>query len=971
VRLLDDRRRLAVCAALSGGAGLIYEILWSRRLTEVFGHTTLAVATVAAAFMAGQAVGSTVSDGLARRYPGRGLRLYAVAELGVALFGWFSFGWLGLVERWASSGAHPVVLASAGAGAWFGVFLAALGPPTFLMGMALPLLVARAEGGDDAAAFGSLYGWNTLGGALGCFLAGVILPPWFGLALTLRTAAAMSAAAGLLAGFGVAGRADASPVSRNRLTPLFVVLAFVSGAVAMTCEVAWLRLLQLLLGSSTQTISLVLLVVLLGLGAGGLLYRFARTKLAPDERGWIWLQLGLAAWLLAGLFIFERSFYLAASVLADPASSFAFRLLAQAIFAGAFIFPGCLLMGLALPWLYGCARGESAGSDVGIFYGANASGCIVGSALAAFWLLPAFGMELTLRGAALLCVLLAGAVALRAGRGPALARKSPWAAAALGAAALALPRALDPALLSSGVYLYGPNFSSARSFKEFRRLAEASHLLYYADGLSTTVTVKEDSGGRHLQVNGKTDASTQSDRLTQLTIGYVPLLLNPLSGRVLVIGLGTGMTASTLAQSRLVHSISVVELEPRMAEAAEFFDADNGGLLRDPRLSLIFQDARLFLRANRDQYDIIAAEPSNPWVSGVASLYTRENLLNASRRLAPRGVYCQWLQAYRMSEKDFRSALATFASVFPHVFLYRAGTTTDYLMIGSNDGWTSGGSAYANALVDMSPALREGLARLQLDDPSQSVKPPRPRVDAHGHEAASEEGPRTRIAAPFKLLAGEFVLGDRAFRRYAAGAEINTDDRPSLEFSAPRYLFASEEQRIYLSLEAAREEELPAEFFPDKKTLDAKTVQTVLGKACLALDDFPRGLRLLRAAVERDPGDPRLSTDYARALIRIGRPDEAETLLLAVIARNPRFASAYFHLADLQSLRGDPKKALSWAERGLRLEPDDARANLSVGSLYLGVGKKDAAKRAFERALKGKLDEPTRRALQANLALWR
>ena len=951
MRRVDDRSRLVLCAVLSGCAGLVYEALWTRRLTEAFGHTTLAVATAAAAFMVGLAIGSLAADPLARRYPGGPLKMYALAEAAIGLFGWFSRGWLALIERWASSGRGIADLASANGAAWFGIFLAALAPATVLMGLTLPLLVMSYSAAERSAGdgFGRVYGWNTLGGALGCLLAGIVLPPWIGIGGSLRVAAALNGAAAAVA-VGIAPRRrETAEAAKNAMPAGFLVLSFLSGGVGMVCEIAWFRLLQLLLGSSTQTISLILVVIVLGLGLGSLCYRAACVRRAPDAGGWAWLQLLLAASLLAGLFGFDRLAYVGASILADPRFSYGTRLLIQGCFCAAIALPATVIMGLSLAWLFGWASGDRAASEVGVFYGANAAGCVVGSALTAFYLLPAWGMERTLRAAALLTVLTAGAVALRAFRRSGASRRQAGLAAGLAASIVLLPKALEPAILSSGVFLYGPNFAQSRTFREFREQALSEPLLFYADGLSATVTVKEGTGSRHLQINGKTDASTGTDRLTQLVIGYAPLMLNPLADRVLVIGLGTGMTAQALAQSARVHAVKIVELEPRVAEAAAFFDADNGGLLRDPRVSLVFEDARRFLSADGDAYDIITAEPSNPWVSGVASLYTRESFLKARRRLTAHGVFCQWMHAYRMSEDDFRSVLATFASVFPHVLLFRAGSTFDYLLIGSNEGWP--GTAAASALVDESPALRGGLARLQLQDSSRDS---------------------SRSAAPFDLLAGEFALGDQAFRRYAAGAALNTDDRPILEFSAPKHLFASDQEQIYASVESARNEEFPGEIFPDKVTLDAKTVQTVVAAASLSLQDLPRALRLLRAAFERDPADSRAESDYARALIRAGRPDDAETILLAVVARNPRFAPAYFHLADLHAMRGEIPKALSWAERGLRLDPKDPRANISVGSLYLGVGKKDAARRAFERALKVRpLDEPTRRRLEASLAHWR
>ncbi len=973
---LDDRRRLALCAFLSGAAGLIYEILWSRRLTETFGHTTLAVATASAAFMAGLAIGSLAADPLARRRPEFLLRFYALAEIGIGLFGWLSSGWLGFVARWA--GIHPSVGGFTGTSgaAWLALFIAALAPGTLLMGLTLPLLVLCArDRAKDAAAnsgldFGLVYGWNALGGVLGCLLAGVALPPSIGVGGSLRAAAGLSFSAAI-----VAATVAPAPALGKRgagggtLRAGFVGLSFLSGAIAMACEISWLRLAQLLLGSSIQTVGLMLAVIVLGLGLGSLAYNAASRRWPIDADGWVWLQFGLAASLLAGLYGYDRLVYFGAFILPDPRFSYGGHLVMSAFFCAAIALPACVVMGLSLPWLFGLACEQQSASEVGIFYGTNAGGCIAGAASAAFYLLPAWGMERTIRGAALIVVAAAGAVALRRIRTSAAGRRQLGFAAALAGAVVFLPKALDPAVLSSGVYLYGAIYREASSFAHFKALAASAPIVYYADGISATVAVKDDVGGRRLEINGKADASAVTDRLTQLVIGYVPLLINPTASRALVVGLGTGMTAQALSQSDRMRTIRIVELEPRVAEAAELFDSVNGGILQDPRVSIVFDDARRVLASDPDAYDIIAAEPSNPWISGAAGLYTRENFENARARLAPHGVFCQWLNAYGLSQRDFRSVLTTFAAVFPRVLLFRAGSPFDYVMAGSNDGWPA--AAYADGLVDRSRPLREALASLKLGKESGGPTRPPPEGPEPAAPPRAKAGPG-RISAPFELLAGEFALGDRAFRRAAAGARLNTDEYPSLEFSAPQSLYAGDERGIYDLIENARAEETPSELFPDKIALDTGVVEHVVGEASIALGDLPRGLRLAHEAYARAPADARSGTDYAQALIRASRPDEAETILLAVITRHPDFAPAYFHLADLHAMIGDTGKALSWAEHGLRLDPYNPRANMSAGSLYLGEGKKAAARRAFERGLKGApLDEPTRQALQTILARWK
>lgn len=913
---------------LSGCAGLIYEILWIRQLTEVFGHTTLAVSVVTAAFMAGLALGGAAADSLVAGGGGRLLRIYALCEAALAVFGWFSRDILRRLEPFAS--------ASVGIG-WFPIVLLALGPPTFLMGLTLPLLVAHGSDQDFSdQVLGHFYGFNTLGAALGCLLGGLWLPPRIGITATLRLAAGLNAAA--MAAALLAEEKQIAPDPRtNAVTRgpslLVLLLAFISGLAAFLCEVAWFRCLQLLMGSSIHTISLILFCLLSGIALGGIFYRRFAARLG-GVAGWVWIELALGLALWAGLASYERLFFLEASWSAWIQSTLTSRLLAHALFGIILIGPAAVFMGLSLPCLWAAfSHGGAGRAEIGSFYCANTAGSVAGSLLGAFVLLPAYGPERTLTAALLLNVGMAALVAL--GYRESGKRVLPAAMAGLIVVMALLRPAWDKNLISSGLFVTGLGYSGVSGLKELRERLKPARLRYYADGISATVSVKEyPDGKRSLQVNGKTDASSNLDLLTQMLLGYVPLMLRWNASDVLVIGLGSGVTAGTLGLSPAVKSIEVVEIEPRVREAAAFFSVENHGVLSDPRLSLVTADARHHLRVGARRYDIIVSEPSNPWISGIASLYTREHFFNVREHLSSKGVFCQWFHSYSMSEKDFRMVLETFSAVFPEVMLFRGGSTSDYLLLGSMAPWSADRRSIEEAVS--------------------------------GTAAIGDDLSRFRLAGALPLLGGSYVLEGADWRRYSQGAPFNTDDRPLLEFSASRNLYRNEEMAIYRSLENARGSELPS-FLRQGRKLEAGLLAEI-GAASLSLRDFPRAYRLLDEAVRRNPTDPRANLDFARLLDRIGFQRESERRLLSTAAKTPRFSEAFFYLGDLYARRGEAEKAIPWFQRGLSLEPDNSRANLSLGTLYLRLGKIKDARAVFERGLRSpRMDEQTRFLLREKI----
>ena len=247
--------------------------------------------------------------------------------------------------------------------------------------------------------------------------------------------------------------------------------------------------------------------------------------------------------------------------------------------------------------------------------------------------------------------------------------------------------------MTAGVYEYGLEWKDRPGFRLADLRAERS-LLFYEEGREAVVAVAEREGRRFLSVGGKTDAgSGREDVLTQKFIAHVPLLLHPAPKRVLVVGWGAGATAAAAALHP-IERLTCVEIEPATFRAAPFFEALSGRVRSDPRFEIAFRDGRTHLLRTRDLYDVVVSEPSNPWITGVANLFTREFYATALARLAPGGVFGQWFHYYRFEPADVKVELRTFAAVFPHASLWLVppvsgpnGPTlaADLLLVGSRE----------------------------------------------------------------------------------------------------------------------------------------------------------------------------------------------------------------------------------------------------------------------------------------------
>jgi spermidine synthase len=293
-----------------------------------------------------------------------------------------------------------------------------------------------------------------------------------------------------------------------------------------------------------------------------------------------------------------------------------------------------------------------------------------------------------------------------------------------------------------------------------RRPGPAVHsLLMYEEGPTSTVSVRQDWDIISMAINGRTNGSDREDMPTQVMLGQLPLLLAPNTKNALVVGYATGVTAGSMLQSP-IESLECVELEPSTIRGSRFFEHVNNKPLDDPRMRLIIDDARTYLRVTPTRFDIIVSEPSHPWVPGVANLFTEEFFKLGHDRLADEGVFVQWLQIYQLSTESLRSVLATFHRVFPHVSVFRVGGATkgkDLLLIGSR-------------------------RPLPLDLLMERAR------ERMSNSRVSAELARVNIKSEADVRSW-YVCDESRLGPAVAGAVINTDDNMHIETTVPREAF--------------------------------------------------------------------------------------------------------------------------------------------------------------------------------------
>jgi spermidine synthase len=741
----DPKRRflpvLLLLFAGSGCAALIYEVVWFQLLELIIGATAVSLGILLATFMGGMCAGSLL---LARfvprdRHP---LRIYALLELGIGAFG------LLILFAVPALGRGAVVL---------------LLPPTLLMGATLPAIARWVESTPAGVAWlGFFYGGNIAGAVAGSLLAGFYLLRLYDMAMATYVASALNAAMAALAWmlsartpYRVAeaapqGKARATAPLQGSRTAVYVAVAL-SGLAALGAEVVWTRILSLLFGGTVYTFSIIAGAFLFGLGLGSAVGAWLARDAQRPGMLLAGCQAGVAIAVAWGAALITRAFpYWPIDPALAPSPWFNFQIDTLRAFIA--VTPAACFWGASFPLALAAAgsRAEDPARLVGGIYAANTIGAVIGALIFSLLIIPAFGTQDAQR--ILIWTALAASLVLLAWTTPADARTPSGRRAAMALAALpiAAGAAASVAPVPPDVIAYGRQIATFKG----------ANFLYQGEGLNSSIAVSESEGGvRNFHVSGKVEASTEvHDMRLQRLLGHMSALMHPDPKSVLVVGFGAGVTAGSFVLHPGVTRIVICEIEPLIPRmVAPYFSKENYDVVSDPRVEIVYDDARHYILTTNEKFDVITSDPIHPWVKGAASLYTKEYFELVKSHLNPGGVVTQWVPLYQSTEDVIKSEVATFFDVFPF------GT------IWSNQ-YASGGG-YDVVMLAKPEALRFDPAALDA------------RLNRPDHARLEADLTQVELAGVDGLMS-TYAGQARDLRPWLADAQINTDRNLRLEYLA-------------------------------------------------------------------------------------------------------------------------------------------------------------------------------------------
>jgi predicted membrane-bound spermidine synthase/cytochrome c-type biogenesis protein CcmH/NrfG len=1000
------------CFFFSGAAGLVYQVVWTRMLTQIFGNTTYAIATVLSAFMAGLAIGSylfgKIADGRKNDF-----LLYGILEAGVGVYG-FAVPWLFMLAQKLYG---PIFGLNENYPFLFNLVLFALSFvllvfPTLLMGATLPVLSrfyvrSFAQFGRR---IGDLYATNTLGAVIGCAAAGFVLIPTLGMRATVYLAATVNLVIAVLILIvdrvrdkepqplvSEAAEPDAAapaPGGASSVLGWVVLISFaLSGFASLVYENAWTRALTLVIGSSIYSFTTMLVTFLIGLSLGGFIY--ARFMGGREPRlstfGLVELWVGLAA--LATIPLFERLPLIFVRLLQGFGDTFTVFLYLQIFLSALVMFIPTVLLGMTFPLVARLFTQSlyRVGSGVGISYSANTIGAVLGAFAGGFILIPNIGVQNSIIFAVVMNLAIGCWLVLSD------TRLAPLPRYALGATVLLLAVAVpfrmprwDKHILTSGVTIYNDRYEALPSDSLRLEEMQRDDVLFYKEGLTSTVSVHRITGSEYIyfKSNGKIDGS-YGDALSQLMTSYIPMMLHPEAEQVLTIGLGSGMSAKALATFKSVKEIEVIEIEPAMIEASKFFDrawvsiptlpanvqfppdsmdsriwynddekrlyykgvmeeeersrlmnlsedkdyrgaidklyrharhSRHSSVLEDPRVRTIATDGRNYILATPKYYDVITAEPSNPWIAGIANLYTREFYQVIRSKIKDDGIFAQWFHNYSMSPDDFRMVFRTFSEAFPHVSLWVM-KESDFLLVGSKQPQVFDYAA-VKAIYERNPMLRSDLEYLGLSD--------------------------------VYAVQGFYRMGHKELLEFSEGARINTDDGAELEFSAPKNL-----RRPTTTLNQRLMAPYLADGPPWLKTDRPPGVSEAmhhyyLAESYSASVAHSRALKELEQAIRLDPKNPKFHLLQAKVLLDQDKSTEGAKAIFAALELDRQAVPEVLALSDelyLSDARAVYQKIISLGSR-------EILPYLGLGNIALHGDDLEEAEKWFTQARQMQPEHP-------------
>ncbi|HMJ53920.1 MAG TPA: fused MFS/spermidine synthase [Polyangiaceae bacterium] len=729
----------------SGCAALIYEIVWFHLLRLVIGASALSLGILLASFMGGMFLGSLL---LARIVPrtAEPLRVYGLIEIGIGAFG--------IALPFLLPGVRAIYFGLFGHGlagiALRGVVAALiLLPPTALMGATLPAVARRYRGNRSGpSALAELYGANTLGAVLGCLWTGFYILPNWDILVATGIAAALNLLIGITA-LRLARRpaveaaepveADAPAPVRDDARIVYGVVAL-SGLTALGAQVVWTRLLALIFGGTIYTFAIILAVFLGGLGAGSALAAWALRRGHDSRRLLAASQLGLVPAIVYAAFMIATILPYTSTLRVVPIRTLHTL---HVIRCMEVILPAAVLWGMSFPLALAAASAASSdqGRSSGNVYAANTFGAIVGSLATSLLLIPSWGTR-TAEQIFVVLAAISASLMYASIRRPlkkndqdgAKQTAAPAEVPAEGATAdkktagqmkkrkrtrldvlaeLPLPLAIVGVLL---VPALPAKFQAIGRY--IWTLNDRDKIPYVAEGVASTVAVRESSNHRYYHVAGKVEASTDAlDMRLQRLLGHLSALAHPHPESVLVVGLGAGVTAGAFVVHPEVKRIVICEIEPAVLPAASrYFSQQNHNVLSDARVEVVSDDARHFLATTHEKFDIITSDPIHPWVRGNSVLFSQEYYAIVKDKLNQGGIATQWVPLYETSEKAIQIQMRTFVDAFPDGTVFNSQPEAkgyDVVLLGQVEPLRIDIAAVQHR-IDDNQALRQSLAEVKL-----------------------------------------------------------------------------------------------------------------------------------------------------------------------------------------------------------------------------------------------------------------
>ncbi|MEX0677027.1 MAG: fused MFS/spermidine synthase [Pirellulales bacterium] len=912
---------------LGGVAALTYEVTWMRSFRVVFGSSTQSAAAVLAAYFGGMALGYLIGARLARR--GGALGLYGLAELCIGLTALLVGPWLALFQH-----LYPTLFSwAAGEPAlWVTVklllALLALAPPTIAMGATLPLVIHAAVPGTQrlARATSLLYALNVVGAMAGAALAGFVLPMSVGVANAVYLAVAMNMLIGLAAlGLSLpvrkpAGQIRPAPVlagarvldaaPEGQRAGMIVLAAIISGFGTLALEVLYVRILSFYTEGSVYSFSIMLVIFLLCLALGSALV----ARLGDRSDLWRLLAKTQTAAML-GILLTPYLFDIAASLTLAEGDSLSRQISKFGLLSVATLGLPVIMVGMVLPttWKLAARDAVEMSHCVGRLVAWNTVAAVAGSLVTAFLLLPWLGLGGSLLFVAVLYGIMAIGGFLRGYRG--IGRL-------LGCAVCI---AIPAGWYASGAWQFGAP-----------TLAKGEKLVRYREGAGASVAVIEHANGhRLLRMNHNYSLGSSSDAVRELRQGRLPLILHPHPRRVAFIGVATGITVSAVLDFKVERAVAV-ELVPEVSDAAAEFSTWNRSVFDDPRVELVVDDGRNYLLGTDERFDVITSDLFIPWHAGTGDLYTVEHFRTARDRLAKGGIFAQWLPGYQLTVDELRSVVASLQEVFPFVTLWRGDFDPERPLVCL---------VCHNDPVNLdAQALRQAAERL-----------------------ARTSGPGDSFLSSPLGLAMLYVAGDRALRSWSAGAPLNTDDYPYIEYATPGSYYRHKQRDVgamagFLAGFRPRQWEYSRPL-PDESVQPGLRAADLMHDAQMArqANYFDQEFRCLTELIPLAYEVPAVVDYVIRAAARyrtrnmVQRSDE---LLLALCNGPQAPLAALVALAEVRRSDGKLQDAIDLLSRAVERVPDARAVRHALLELLKEARQNELIEAHLQYILKGKPDEP-------------